>query len=65
MITCCKDCYPCCKFCIYSIKEIFEDKEFINGCSKHPEEHYQSMARGLGYCKDFHCSKLWEVNNGT
>ena len=70
MVTCCKECYPCCDFCIYAIhiyKNINgkEVKIAPQGCTKHPEEHYQSMARSCGYCKDFHCEKCQEEVNGT
>lgn len=60
MVKCCKDCSPCCAFCIYvRRKEIFANgvkvSAIVDGCKKHSDEHHQSMARGLGYCKDFHC----------
>ena len=56
----CKDCYPCCDHCSYAKFIVaFKNGEFIrkdvDGCSKHPDEHHQWMARGLGYCKDFKC----------
>jgi hypothetical protein len=34
-----------------------EIKIGVDGCKKHEDEHHQSMARSLGYCKDFHCYK--------
>ena len=60
MVTCCKECYPCCDFCIYAkhfyiIVNTRKIKAGVEGCKKHMDEHHQSMARGLGYCKDFHC----------
>ena len=63
MITCGKECYPCCDFCIWAKHYYFimnekVIKSGVEGCKKHPEEHYQSMARSLGYCKDFHCCKV-------
>lgn len=63
MITCGKECYPCCDFCIWAKHYNFITNEKViksgvEGCEKHPEEHYQSMARSLGYCKDFHCRKV-------
>lgn len=69
MVTYCKECAPSCEFCIYAkrqyllINEI-KVKTTIEGCNEHSDEHHQSMARGLGYCKDFHCG-LREENNGT
>ena len=65
MVTLCKDCYPCCDFCIYAkhMVSFVNGKEIkigVDGCKKHEDEHHQSMARSLGYCKDFHCYK---VNN--
>lgn len=66
MVMCCKDCSPCCAFCIYvRRKEIFANgvkvSAIVDGCKKHSDEHHQSMARGLGYCKDFHCCKVDSV----
>lgn len=63
MVTCCKDCYPHCDFCIYSNYYYLEqNKERINvcveGCKLHSDEHHQSLAQGLHYCKDFHCYKV-------
>ena len=67
MVTCCKDCYPHCDFCIYSNYYYLEQnkeriKVAVEGCKLHPDEHHQSLARGLHYCKDFHCYKA-ETDN--
>ena len=67
MVTCCKDCYPHCDFCIYSNYYYLEQNKerirvVVEGCKLHPDEHHQSLARGLHYCKDFHCYKV-ETDN--
>ena len=66
----CKDCCPSCEFCLYAKRSLFIAngvviKICIEGCEKHSDEHHQSMARTLGYCKDFHCSKIKEDSYGT
>jgi hypothetical protein len=63
MVTLCKHCYPHCDFCVYAEYRYLElNKERIHvtvdGCKLHSEEHYQSLARNLEYCQDFHCYKV-------
>ena len=60
MVTCEESCCPCCDFCIYADHYFMfingkTIKSGVKGCKKHSDEHHQSMARCLGYCKDFHC----------
>ena len=62
MVTCCKDCYPHCDFCIWAESYcLFLNNErverMVKGCKLHPDDHYQWLARNLEYCKDFHCYK--------
>ena len=69
MVKCCEECIPCCDYCVEA-KHVWIDingkkvKIAPEGCNKHPEEHYQSMARSCGYCRDFHCVNA-EVKNGA
>lgn len=72
MVTCCKDCYPHCDFCIYSKYHYLEQnkervKVAVEGCKLHSDKHHQSLAIGLHYCKDFHCYRVKEEeeNHGT
>ena len=70
MVKCSDTCNPCCAFCIYVKRSLFFInnkcvKATIEGCKKHSDEHHQSMAQGLGYCKDFYCINAREKNNGT
>ena len=61
MVTCCEYCCPHCDFCIHSKYHYLELNEermkVIEGCKLHSDEHHQSLARSLCYCKDFHCYK--------
>ena len=62
MVICSNECSPCCDFCIYArhIVKFINGKTIkigVEGCDKYSDEHHQSMARGLGYCKDFYCEK--------
>ena len=66
MVVCCKNCTPHCDFCIhaeyyYLSKNGERIKAGVERCKLHSDEHHQSLARNLEYCKDFHCYK---VNNG-
>ena len=67
MVICCKECCPCCDFCIWA-KHYYITmngktiRSGVEGCKKYIDEHHQSMARGLGYCKDFYCFKAIEEN---
>lgn len=61
MLKCKNNCTPSCEFCSYAKRA---NKTDIQGCNKYSDEHHQSMAITLGYCKDFRCLKL-EDSNGT
>lgn len=70
MVKCSDNCCLCCLYCIYAIPHMhtIHGKEVllgVKGCSKHPDEHHQSMARTLGYCKDFYCLNAREEQDGT
>lgn len=70
MVICCNDCYPHCDFCIHSKRHYLElNKErvkvVVEGCKLHFDEHHQSMAINLGYCKDFHCLNMKEKEEST
>ena len=70
MVTVCKDCYPHCDFCIHAEYYYLSlngerVKAGVEKCRLHPDEHHQSLARSLCYCKDFHCFKAKEDSNGT
>ena len=61
----CKECYPHCDYCIHADAIIVEVngckiRAGAKGCFKHPDDHHQSMARSLNYCKDFYCYKVDE-----
>ena len=70
MVLCDQICSPCCDFCIYAdhaylFIEGTAIKCGVKGCKKHPDEHHQSMAQGLGYCKDFYCFNMEEKSDGA
>lgn len=62
MIKCNEKCVPCCDFCVYAVRETFEDKALggtIYGgpvhCDLHPDEKHDRICESCGYCDDFHC----------
>ena len=62
MVMCCKPCSPHCDFCIHAeYYYLFLNgeriKRAVENCKLHPDDHHQSLARNLEYCKDFHCYK--------
>lgn len=68
MILCNDDCIPCCDYCLYSMHErIPINGKMIDagpvGCFKHDDAEHHNIARGCGYCEDFHCknAKLEEA----
>lgn len=71
MKLCNKKCIPCCDYCIHCIHElIFYKGKTTNGepvgCFKHPDIEHQKIAESCGYCDDFHCLNVKEVeDNGN
>lgn len=74
MIGCSEEClrFACCDFCLYASHDFFftEDKDGNirivtggpNGCNLHRDKEHQEIAKGCGYCSDFHCSMATEQN---
>ena len=74
MIGCSEECLrlACCDFCIYVKHKYFfkknKDGELhkINsgpiGCNLHQDKEHQEIAKGCGYCSDFHCAMATEQN---
>lgn len=67
MVLCGKDCIPCCDFCIGAIQGEMEvnGKKVTSGpvgCKKHSDEEHQKIARSCGYCDDFHCFHVNEID---
>lgn len=74
MIGCSEECLrlACCDFCIYVKHKYFlkknKDGELHKissgpiGCNLHQDKEHQEIAKGCGYCSDFHCAMATEQN---
>lgn len=69
MIGCSEEClgFACCDFCIYAHHEFFFNSDNIVrgapvGCGLHNDKEHQDIAKGCGYCPDFHCFRADEDN---
>lgn len=59
-MKCDEICYPCCDMCVHVVQEKDAvDGKYVNtrniGCGYHSGAHYQALARGSHYCRDFVC----------
>ena len=63
MVTCCKDCYPHCDFCIQAESYCLSlnngrVERIVEGCKLHSDDHHQWLARISNIVRTFIVIKL-------